>query len=72
MDHRGCGGLHGRIRRLVRRNQPRAIERGFPFNAPAYCGVVPASRYVLHETVSMRRWLGTLAITTGVFLVLWP
>lgn len=48
------------------------LSVAFPFNALAYCGVVLASRYVLHETVSTRRWLGTLAIATGVFLVLWP
>lgn len=47
------------------------LSVAFPFNALAYCGVVLASRYVLHETVSTRRWLGTLAIATGVFMVLW-
>jgi drug/metabolite transporter (DMT)-like permease len=48
------------------------LSVAFPFNALAYCGVVLASRYVLHETVSVRRWLGTLAIAAGVLLVCWP
>ncbi len=48
------------------------LSLAYPFNALAYCGVVLASRYVLHETVSARRWLGTLAIAAGVVLVCWP
>ena len=48
------------------------LSEAFPFNALAYVGVVLASRYVLHEKVSMRRWLGTAAIALGVTLVFLP
>jgi undecaprenyl phosphate-alpha-L-ara4N flippase subunit ArnE len=48
------------------------LSEAFPFNALAYVGVVLASRYVLHEKVSMRRWLGTGAIALGVALVFFP
>lgn len=41
----------------------------FPAAALAYCGVVLAGKVVLGETVSRRRWLGTLVITAGVMLV---
>ncbi|POZ99574.1 transporter, partial [Pseudomonas sp. MWU12-2312b] len=41
----------------------------FPAAALAYCGVVLASKLVLGETVSRRRWLGTLVISAGVMLV---
>jgi drug/metabolite transporter (DMT)-like permease len=41
----------------------------FPIGALAYCGVVLAGKVVLGETVSRRRWLGTLVITAGVMLV---
>lgn len=48
------------------------LSMAFPFNALAYCGVVLASRYILHESVSPRRWLGTLTIAVGVLLVCLP
>ncbi len=48
------------------------LNEAFPFNALAYCGVVVASRYLLHETVSAKRWLGTLLIALGVMLVFVP
>ena len=41
----------------------------FPAAALAYCGVVLAGKLVLGETVSRRRWMGTLVITAGVMLV---
>ncbi|NMX68526.1 transporter [Pseudomonas sp. WS 5111] len=41
----------------------------FPAAALAYCGVVLAGKVVLGETVSRRRWLGTMVITAGVMLV---
>ncbi|WP_247257959.1 transporter [Pseudomonas moorei] len=41
----------------------------FPAAALAYCGVVLASKLVLGETVSRRRWMGTLVISAGVMLV---
>lgn len=45
------------------------LSEAFPFNALAYVGVVVASRFVLHESISPRRWLGTGAIALGVTLV---
>ena len=47
------------------------LSVAFPFAALSYCGVVVASRYVLHERVSTRRWLGTVAVAAGVALVCW-
>ncbi len=41
----------------------------FPAAALAYCGVVLVGKVVLGETVSRRRWAGTLVITLGVMLV---
>ncbi|KPA98579.1 transporter [Pseudomonas asplenii] len=41
----------------------------FPAAALGYCGVVLAGKVVLGETVSRRRWMGTLVITLGVMLV---
>ena len=43
-----------------------------PFGALSYCGVVLASRYLLHEPVSPRRWLGTAIVAAGVALVCLP
>ena len=48
------------------------LSMAYPFNALSYCGVVLASRYVLSEKVSARRWAGTAAIAFGVTLVCWP
>jgi undecaprenyl phosphate-alpha-L-ara4N flippase subunit ArnE len=48
------------------------LSVAFPFMALSYCGVVIASRWILHERVSRRRWLGTIAIAGGVALVCWP
>lgn len=46
------------------------LSLAFPAASLSYCGVVLAGRLVLGETVSRRRWLGTLAITGGVMLVI--
>jgi undecaprenyl phosphate-alpha-L-ara4N flippase subunit ArnE len=48
------------------------LSVAFPFMALSYCGVVLASRFILGERVSKRRWLGTLAVAAGVALVCWP
>jgi len=48
------------------------LNEAFPFNALAYCGVVLASRLLLKERVSTRRWAGTLLIAAGVTLVFLP
>ena len=47
------------------------LSVAFPFMALSYCGVVIASRFVLHERVSARRWLATVAVAGGVALVCW-
>lgn len=46
------------------------LSVAFPAASLSYCGVVLAGRLVLGETVSRRRWLGTLVITGGVMLVI--
>jgi len=48
------------------------LSVAFPFATLSYCGVVLASRYVLHERVPVRRWCGTVAIAAGVAMVCWP
>jgi len=48
------------------------LSVAFPFMALSYCGVVLASRFVLHEPVPARRWLATVAVAGGVALVCWP
>jgi undecaprenyl phosphate-alpha-L-ara4N flippase subunit ArnE len=48
------------------------LSVAFPFMALSYCGVVIASRFVLGEHVSGRRWLATLVVAAGVALVCWP
>lgn len=40
-----------------------------PFAALGYVGVVLASRFILHERVTPRRWLGVATIVVGVALV---
>lgn len=46
------------------------LSVAFPAASLAYCGVVLAGWRVLGETISPRRWLGTLVITGGVMLVI--
>jgi drug/metabolite transporter (DMT)-like permease len=41
----------------------------FPLASLGYCGVLFASRYVLGEPISWRRWGGVAMITAGVALV---
>lgn len=48
------------------------LSFAFPIAALSYVGVVLASRWILHEHVSLRRWLGTCAIVIGVALVCGP
>ncbi|MGN6313959.1 MAG: EamA family transporter [Rhodanobacteraceae bacterium] len=45
------------------------LSFAFPVAALSYVGVVLASRWILREQVSLRRWLGTAAIVIGVALV---
>jgi drug/metabolite transporter (DMT)-like permease len=41
----------------------------FPLASLGYCGVLFASRYILGEPMSWRRWSGVAMITAGVALV---
>ncbi|HMM57152.1 MAG: transporter [Xanthomonadales bacterium PRO7] len=48
------------------------LSVAYPFMALSYCGVVIASRFILGEHVSRRRWLATGAVAFGVALACWP
>lgn len=48
------------------------LSVAFPFMALSYCGVVVASRFVLHERVTPRRWMATAIVALGVAVVCWP
>ena len=43
-----------------------------PFAALSYCGIIVASRLVLKEAISPRRWAATLVVAAGVAIVCWP
>jgi multidrug transporter EmrE-like cation transporter len=45
------------------------LSIAYPFTALGYVGVVLASRHLLGERISMRRWAGVAAIVIGVVLV---
>lgn len=45
------------------------LSIAFPFTALGYVGVVIASRYILNERISLRRWVGIGTIVVGVVLV---
>jgi drug/metabolite transporter (DMT)-like permease len=48
------------------------LSIAMPFAALSYCGVVIASRLILREHVSARRWTATLVVAAGVAVVCWP
>jgi drug/metabolite transporter (DMT)-like permease len=48
------------------------LSLAIPFAALSYCGVVLASRLILHEPVSTQRWAATLVVAAGVATVCWP
>lgn len=48
------------------------LSFAYPIAALSYAGVVLASRSILREYVSPRRWLGTVVIVIGVVLVCGP
>jgi len=48
------------------------LSLAIPFAALSYCGVVLASRLILHEPVSTQRWAATLVVAAGVAVVCWP
>ena len=35
----------------------------------AYCGIALASHFVLRESVSRRRWIGTILVAVGAAIV---
>lgn len=45
------------------------LSVAFPFTALGYVGVVLASRFILNERISLRRWAGIGTIVVGVVLV---
>lgn len=45
------------------------LSLAVPFAALSYCGVVVASRLILREHVSPRRWAATAVVAAGVALV---
>ena len=48
------------------------LSIAIPFAALSYCGVVIASRLILHEHISARRWAATTVVAAGVAVVCWP
>jgi drug/metabolite transporter (DMT)-like permease len=48
------------------------LSLAIPFAALSYCGVVAASRLILGEHVSPRRWAATGVVAAGVAIVCWP
>ena len=45
------------------------LSLAFPLAALSYCGIAIAGRFVLHERVSGRRWVGTFLIALGAAIV---
>ena len=48
------------------------LSLAIPFAALSYCGVVVASRLILREHISARRWAATSVVAAGVAIVCWP
>jgi len=48
------------------------LSLAIPFAALSYCGVVLASRLILREHISRRRWAATFVVAAGVAIVCWP
>ena len=48
------------------------LSLAVPFAALSYCGVVVASRLILREHISARRWAATMVVAAGVAIVCWP
>jgi len=48
------------------------LSLAIPFAALSYCGVVLASRWILREHISTRRWTATFIVAAGVAIVCWP
>ena len=45
------------------------LSVAFPLAGLSYCGIALASHFVLHESISRRRWIGTLLIALGAAIV---
>jgi len=45
------------------------LSVAFPLAGLSYCGIALASRFILHESISRRRWIGTLLIAVGAAIV---
>ena len=45
------------------------LSIAFPLMSLCYCGMIFASKYVLKETVTKRKWAGVALITMGVALI---
>ncbi|HJT97748.1 MAG TPA: EamA family transporter [Rhodanobacteraceae bacterium] len=48
------------------------LSLAMPFAALSYCGIVVASRLILREHISPRRWAATLIVAAGVAIVCLP
>ena len=46
-----------------------ALNVAFPIASLSYCGIALASRFILHEGISNRRWIGTALIALGAAIV---
>ena len=47
------------------------LSLAFPIASLNFCGVVVASKFLLGEPVSRRRWMGVVLITIGVLVIGW-
>lgn len=45
------------------------LSLAYPLASLNFCGVLLASRFLLHEQVGRRRWLGAVMVTLGVMIV---
>lgn len=45
------------------------LSIAFPLLSLCYCGMILASKFILNEPVSKRKWLGVALITAGIALI---
>ncbi len=45
------------------------LSLAFPISSTSYIFVILASAFLLHENISLNRWIGTLIIIAGISLV---
>lgn len=69
----GCGilvyGLEVMLWLAILERAP--LSLAFPIASLNFCGVVVASKLLLGEPVSRRRWMGVVLITAGVLVIGW-